>query len=172
MNEVERRPYEAGSTGQRVDPEGPGVRIPRDGFRERATYALSSGMTEETYERYGLAANRKSTYLATFRAGAKRYPSKSPQTPRPPIRVAGMIPFTRAEFFEVFGAYNTSVWPAQVALYAVGAVLVVLAFHGKSRGIRRIPLGLCLFWVWTGVVYHWWHSPRSTAWLGCSEPSS
>ena len=41
---------------------------------------LSSGMVEEAYRRYGLAANRAGTYLATFRAVAKRYPSKAPET--------------------------------------------------------------------------------------------
>ncbi len=39
---------------------------------------LSSGLVEEAYERYGLRANRCGTYLATFRAVAKRYPRKSP----------------------------------------------------------------------------------------------
>lgn len=39
---------------------------------------LSSGRTNEAYERYGLRANRGGTYLATFRAVAKRYPSKAP----------------------------------------------------------------------------------------------
>jgi len=37
---------------------------------------LSSGRIEETYQRYGLYANRKSTYLATFRAVAAKYPHK------------------------------------------------------------------------------------------------
>lgn len=41
---------------------------------------LSSGLVEEAYRRYGLAANRAGTYLATFRAVAKRYPSKTPET--------------------------------------------------------------------------------------------
>ena len=41
---------------------------------------LSSGMAEEAYERYGLAASRGATYLATFRAVTKRYPSKAPET--------------------------------------------------------------------------------------------
>jgi hypothetical protein len=41
---------------------------------------LSSGMVEEAYERYGLSANRAGTYLATFRAVAKRYPHKDART--------------------------------------------------------------------------------------------
>ena len=41
---------------------------------------LASGMVEEAYRRYGLTANRGGTYLATFRAVTKRYPSKAPET--------------------------------------------------------------------------------------------
>jgi hypothetical protein len=40
---------------------------------------LSSGMAEEAYERYGLQANRGPTYLATFRAVARKYPRKAPR---------------------------------------------------------------------------------------------
>lgn len=37
---------------------------------------LSSGLVDEAYSRYGLQANRRQTYLATFRAVAKKYPHK------------------------------------------------------------------------------------------------
>lgn len=37
---------------------------------------LSSGLAEEAYERYGLRANRASTYAAWFRAVCKKYPHK------------------------------------------------------------------------------------------------
>ena len=39
---------------------------------------LSSGLTDEAYERYGLVANTAGTYLAWFRAVAKKYPHKKP----------------------------------------------------------------------------------------------
>ena len=39
---------------------------------------LSSGLLEEAYRRYGLRANRSTTYLATFRAITKKYPHKVP----------------------------------------------------------------------------------------------
>jgi len=38
---------------------------------------LSSGFADEAYERYGLVANRAGTYLAWFRAVAKKYPHKA-----------------------------------------------------------------------------------------------
>ncbi len=40
---------------------------------------LSSGLTEEAYRRYGLSASRRSTYLAWFRAVARKYPHKEPE---------------------------------------------------------------------------------------------
>ncbi|WP_394821834.1 hypothetical protein [Pendulispora albinea] len=39
---------------------------------------LSSGLVDEAYRRYGLTANQGGTYLATFRAVAKKYPQKTP----------------------------------------------------------------------------------------------
>jgi tetratricopeptide (TPR) repeat protein len=38
---------------------------------------LSSGLAEEAYRRYGLAANQAGTYLATFRTVAAKYPHKT-----------------------------------------------------------------------------------------------
>ena len=40
---------------------------------------LASGMVEEAYNRYAIMANQKTTYLATFRAIAKKYPHKEPR---------------------------------------------------------------------------------------------
>jgi hypothetical protein len=37
---------------------------------------LSSGLVEEAYKRYGVRANQRGTYLATFRALSKKYPLK------------------------------------------------------------------------------------------------
>jgi hypothetical protein len=39
---------------------------------------LSLGQAEEAYRKYSFAANRKSTYLATFRAVASKYPDRAP----------------------------------------------------------------------------------------------
>jgi hypothetical protein len=40
---------------------------------------LSSGLADEAYDRYALAATRRSTYLATFRALARKYPHLPPE---------------------------------------------------------------------------------------------
>jgi hypothetical protein len=39
---------------------------------------LSSGLADEAYQRYALAANRAGTYLATFRAICRKYPRMEP----------------------------------------------------------------------------------------------
>jgi hypothetical protein len=39
---------------------------------------LSSGLVDEAYQRYGLLANQAGTYLAWFRAVAKKYPNRNP----------------------------------------------------------------------------------------------
>jgi len=39
----------------------------------------SSGLADEAYRRYGLREHRAGTYLATFRAVARKYPHKSPR---------------------------------------------------------------------------------------------
>jgi hypothetical protein len=39
---------------------------------------LSSGLVDEAYERYGVRAHQGGTYLATFRAVLKKYPSQAP----------------------------------------------------------------------------------------------
>jgi len=40
---------------------------------------LTSGMVEEAYTKYAIEANQKTTYQATFRAIAKKYPNKEPE---------------------------------------------------------------------------------------------
>ncbi|MCG3144719.1 MAG: hypothetical protein HONDAALG_02172 [Gammaproteobacteria bacterium] len=39
---------------------------------------LSAGLADEAYERYAIAANQGATFLATFRAIAKKYPTRAP----------------------------------------------------------------------------------------------
>jgi hypothetical protein len=39
---------------------------------------LSSGLADEAYARYAIAANQGTTFLATFRAIAKKYPTQAP----------------------------------------------------------------------------------------------
>jgi uncharacterized protein DUF6064 len=76
------------------------------------------------------------------------------------------LPFSSTEFFEVFGAYNRSLWPLALALwiYALAGV-AVLARH--RDGSRFITLMLAVQWAWGGLAYHIWFFSRinPAAWL-------
>ena len=67
-----------------------------------------------------------------------------------------MIPFTVDQFLSVFERYNVAVWPAQLFLYAIGVLAICLAIQRKVDFSRSISLVLSMFWIWTGIVYHFW----------------
>jgi hypothetical protein len=65
------------------------------------------------------------------------------------------LPFTVEQFLGVFAAYNQAIWPTQVVAYALGLVVVMLAFARATPYAGRIISGiLAAFWLWTGVAYH------------------
>lgn len=65
------------------------------------------------------------------------------------------LPFSHAEFLEVFAAFNTRFLPVLILLWAATAFLF-LRLHSKgSRQSRWIVLLLIVHWGWAGVVYHW-----------------
>jgi hypothetical protein len=64
------------------------------------------------------------------------------------------IPFTVDHFFDIFGTYNTAIWPAQIVAYTVGIIALMLALRENGLFSRIISAILALFWVWMGVVYH------------------
>lgn len=65
-----------------------------------------------------------------------------------------MLPFTHAQFVEVFSRYNQSVWPAQAVAYLLGiAIVVAILAPWRSKG-RFAAAVLALMWLWTGVAYH------------------
>lgn len=64
------------------------------------------------------------------------------------------MPFTVQQFLDVFAAYNTAIWPAQVPLYLLGIALVVLAARRVEWSGRLVPAVLALYWVWMGALYH------------------
>jgi len=52
-------------------------------------------------------------------------------------RTSVKIPFTVEQFFNIFGAYNTVIWPAQVVAYIFGLIALGLALNENkpSSGI-------------------------------------
>jgi Family of unknown function (DUF6064) len=64
------------------------------------------------------------------------------------------IPFTSAEFYGVFSAYNTAVWPMQLPLLALGVLaIVLLARQGRNAGVG-ISAILTFLWAWQALAYH------------------
>ena len=64
------------------------------------------------------------------------------------------IPFTVEQFFDVFGTYNTAIWPVQILEYILGIVVLVLAFGGSKLAAPIVSGILGFFWIWMGVFYH------------------
>lgn len=64
------------------------------------------------------------------------------------------LPFTAEQFFEVFRAYNTAVWPAQVLLLALAVVALALVFVPHRRSGVAISAILAGLWAWLGLAYH------------------
>ncbi|HEX6095915.1 MAG TPA: DUF6064 family protein [Thermoanaerobaculia bacterium] len=66
-------------------------------------------------------------------------------------------PFTADQFFDVFRRYNEAVWPAQVALNAIGVLAAAAAYRANARRSRtwaRVAIVLMAgLWLWTGIVY-------------------
>lgn len=65
------------------------------------------------------------------------------------------MPFTTAQFLDVFARYNADVWPVQWLFHALAIVVVALAFRPGDRSGRVIGGVLAFFWAWMGIVYHW-----------------
>jgi hypothetical protein len=63
------------------------------------------------------------------------------------------LPFSSEQFFDVFGRYNTAIWPAQLALVAMALGCLWLLFVQRERD-RVIGWALALLWAWMAVVYH------------------
>ena len=64
------------------------------------------------------------------------------------------MPFTAAQFFDVFRSYNSAVWPAQFALIGVALWLVAGLSRTPRRLSRSIGVALAGLWVWMAVAYH------------------
>jgi Family of unknown function (DUF6064) len=66
-----------------------------------------------------------------------------------------MLPFTRDQFVAIFVGYNESIWPFQVVAYLVGIFAIVILFRPVEAAGRLVSAILALFWIWTGIAYHW-----------------
>src|SRR5688572_19829829 len=69
--------------------------------------------------------------------------------------MSGFLPFSRAEFLEVFAAYNEAVWPAEPFAFGL-AIVALAALVREGEGYQKsAALVLAAMWLWTGIAYHW-----------------
>src|ERR1043165_5722571 len=64
------------------------------------------------------------------------------------------MPFSTDQFFEVFAAYNESVWPLQIVWHVLAIASVILLLRSGKNASRMTNLMLALLWLWMGSVYH------------------
>jgi hypothetical protein len=63
------------------------------------------------------------------------------------------LPFTHDQFLDVFAAFNTAWWPANVALWLLSALVLGTLAVRRADG-RIVAALLALHWTWAGLVYH------------------
>ena len=63
------------------------------------------------------------------------------------------MPFTPAEFLDLFGAYNRTLWPAVAVLWVVTMALTVQLARGRADARVIVSLAAAQ-WAWSGGMYH------------------
>jgi hypothetical protein len=65
------------------------------------------------------------------------------------------LPFTREQFFDVFAAYNSTLWPGVLTLWIASVLVAVLLFARPHRTSDRIVSTLlAIHWAWSALAYH------------------
>ena len=130
---------------------------------------LSSGMVDEAYDRYAIAANPGTSYLATYRAIAKKYPHK-----RPSDLLQDLVASTPGEEGKWFaaakeaGLYEEALVLAQRTPCDPRTLTRAARDHAESRPAFAVEAGLlALYWLVQGYGYEItsadvWEAYRST----------
>ena len=116
---------------------------------------LARGRAEEAYGRYSLGANRRATYLATFRAVARKYPEK------PPARIlADLVAATPGEEGKWFtaakdlGLYDAAIELARTSPCDPKTLARAARDHVASQPAFALEAGcLALGWMARGFGY-------------------
>jgi hypothetical protein len=65
------------------------------------------------------------------------------------------LPFSHDAFLDVFGAFNTALWPGAALLWMATAWLAIRWLRFGRLGGRTSFTLLAAHWAWSGVAYHW-----------------
>jgi hypothetical protein len=63
------------------------------------------------------------------------------------------LPFSRDAFLDVFGVYNTLLWPIAAALWIATLLAFIACLRGRPRNAWTFGL-LAFQWAWAGIFYH------------------
>jgi hypothetical protein len=63
------------------------------------------------------------------------------------------LPFTSAQFFDVFRRYNEAIWPNQWLLFLLAVLTITMVGAGGRNG-RSVTAALGFLWLWMAVAYH------------------
>lgn len=64
------------------------------------------------------------------------------------------LPFDSTDFFNIFGTYNTALWPLQVVLYLLSIGILAVFFKRQKYGRQAVFCLLALLWLVNGIGYH------------------
>jgi len=64
------------------------------------------------------------------------------------------LPFSLADFLNVFKIYNQSIFPLQIVFYLIAFSCVYLLSTKNKNTTKVISVVLSFFWLWMGIVYH------------------
>lgn len=141
---------------------------------------LSSGMDEEAYRRYGLTADRRPTYLATFRAVADKYPHKRPAEILADL--AATTPGSAGKWFAA--AKEAGLYDEALALAAgtptdplvlsraardYAETRPAFAVEAGLRALRWLAAGYGYEITWVDVVNAYDHTMKAAERLGAAE---
>jgi hypothetical protein len=67
---------------------------------------------------------------------------------------AMQLPFTKDQFFDLFAAYNSALWPALLALWTASVVVSLLLISPRRPTDRWVSALLAGHWAWSALAYH------------------
>ena len=69
--------------------------------------------------------------------------------------LSDLILFSRAAYFRLFELYNAAIWPAQIAVFALGVAILERSLRGGTRASRAgIAALLAAGWLWVAIAFH------------------
>ena len=69
------------------------------------------------------------------------------------------LPFSESAFLDLFGEYNSALWPLVILLWAVSILVAVRWWRGRASA-RSLMALLAVHWALSSAVYHWWFFRR------------